>query len=281
MLGRRFASSRRTFLQAGVAAMIGAELGQGRAFASGTAQGNRQLSPQVASVKALVFDTFGTVVDWRTSVTREVEDLARRKRLTVDGAKFADAWRAGYRPSMDRVRNGQLPWTKLDRLHRLTLDKILPDFGITGLSETEVETLNRAWHRLQPWPDAVAGLMRLKAKFIIAPLSNGNVSLMTDMAKHAGLPWDCILGAELARHYKPDREVYQSAADFLDLKPAEVMMVAAHSGDLGAAKDVGLRTAFVTRLLEYGPDGKPDLKAASPVDISATDFIDLARQLGV
>ena len=281
MLNRRLTSSRRTFLQAGAAAIIGAELGTGRAFASATAQRNQQLSPQLASVKALVFDTFGTVVDWRTSVAREVEDLARRKGLTVDAAKFADAWRAGYRPSMERVRSGQLPWTKLDRLHRMTLDKILPDFGITGLSDTELDTLNRAWHRLQPWPDAVAGLLRLKTKFIIAPLSNGNVSLMTDMAKHAGLPWDCILGAELARHYKPDREVYQSAADFLDLKPAEVMMVAAHSGDLTAAKDVGLRTAFVTRLLEYGPNGKPDVNAATPVDISATDFRDLARQFGV
>ena len=281
MLNRRLTSSRRTFLQAGAAAIIGAELGTGRAFASATAQRNQQLSPKLASVKALVFDTFGTVVDWRTSVAREVEDLARRKGLTVDAAKFADAWRAGYRPSMERVRSGQLPWTKLDRLHRMTLDKILPDFGITGLSDTELDTLNRAWHRLQPWPDAVAGLLRLKTKFIIAPLSNGNVSLMTDMAKHAGLPWDCILGAELARHYKPDREVYQSAADFLDLKPAEVMMVAAHSGDLTAAKDVGLRTAFVTRLLEYGPNGKPDVNAATPVDISATDFRDLARQFGV
>ena len=281
MIERRFTSSRREFLQAGTAAMIGAELGNSRALASGMAQGSRQPTPQLASVKALVFDTFGTVVDWRTSVTREVEDLTRRKGLKVDGAKFADAWRAGYRPSMDRVRTGQLPWTKLDRLHRMTLDKILVEFGIAGLSETETDALNRAWHRLRPWPDAVAGLTRLKSRFIIAPLSNGNIALMTNMAKHAGLPWDCILGAELARHYKPDREVYQSAADFLDLKPADVMMVAAHSGDLRAARDVGLRTAFVTRPLEYGPNGKPDLKADSPVDISATDFNDLASRLGV
>ena len=281
MIDRRFASSRREFLQSGTAAMIGAEMGNGRALASGMAQGSRQPNPQAASVKALVFDTFGTVVDWRTSVTREVEDLGRRKGLKVDGAKFADAWRAGYRPSMDRVRTGQLPWTKLDRLHRMTLDKILVEFGITGLSEAETDALNRAWHRLRPWPDAVAGLTRLKSKFIIAPLSNGNISLMTNMAKHSGLPWDCILGAELARHYKPDPEVYQSAADFLDLKPADVMMVAAHSGDLRAAKEVGLRTAFVARPLEYGPNGKPDLKADSPVDISATDFNDLASRLGV
>jgi 2-haloacid dehalogenase len=272
--------SRREFLQAGAAAMTGAEFAFGRATASGMAQSSGQSNPQAGLVKALVFDTFGTVVDWRTSVTQEVEQLARRKGLTVDGAKFADAWRAGYGPSMNRVRTGELPWTKLDRLHRMTLDQILIDFGIKGLSETETDALNRAWHRLRPWPDAVAGLTRLKKRFIIAPLSNGNISLMTDMAKHSGLPWDCILGAELARHYKPDREVYQSAADILDLRPAEVMMVAAHSGDLRAAKDVGLRTAFVTRPLEYGPNGKPDLKAAIPVDISATDFNDLASQMG-
>ena len=272
--------SRREFLQAGAVALTGAEFAFGRATASGMAQSKGLSNPQVALVKALVFDTFGTVVDWRTSVTQEVEQLARRKGLTVDGAKFADAWRAGYRPSMDRVRTGKLPWTKLDRLHRMTLDQILIDFGIKGLSETETDALNRAWHRLRPWPDAVAGLTRLKKRFIIAPLSNGNISLMTDMAKHSGLPWDCILGAELARHYKPDREVYQSAADILDLRPAEVMMVAAHSGDLRAAKEVGLRTAFVTRPLEYGPNGKPDLKAAIPVDISAKDFNDLASQMG-
>ncbi len=280
MIRCRATSSRREFLQTGAVAMIGAELGAGRAGASSLAQGSRQSNPQAASVKALVFDVFGTVVDWRSSVTQEVEELARRKALTVDGAKFADAWRAGYRPSMDRVRKGELPWTKLDRLHRMTLDRILVDFGITGLSEMETDALNRAWHRLRPWPDAVAGLARLKKKFIIAPLSNGNISLITDMAKHSGLPWDCILGAELARHYKPDREVYQSAADILDIKPAEVMMVAAHLGDLRAAKDVGLRTAFVVRPLEYGPSGKPDLKADSTVDISAKDFNDLAGQLG-
>ena len=280
MLRRCVTPSRREFLQAGAVAMIGAESGVGRAVASGMAQSSVRPTPQVASVKALVFDTFGTVVDWRTSVTQEIEELARRKGLTVDGAKFADAWRAGYRPSMDRVRTGELPWTKLDRLHRMTLDKILIDFRITGLSEAETDALNRAWHRLRPWPDAVAGLTRLKKRFTIAPLSNGNISLMTAMAKHSGLPWDCILGAELVRHYKPDREVYQSAADILDLKAGEVMMVAAHSGDLRAARDVGLRTAFVTRLLEYGPNGKPDLKADSPVDISAKDFNDLASQLG-
>ena len=148
---------------------------------------------------------------------------------------------------MNRVRTGELPWTKLDALHRTILDRILGDFGISGLTESEADDLNRAWHRLKPWPDTVAGLTRLKKRFTIAPLSNGNIALMTDLAKHSGLPWDCILGAELVRHYKPDREVYESAAGFLNLEKSDVMMVAAHLGDLRAAKGVGLRTAFVTR----------------------------------
>src|SRR5258708_17899947 len=181
---------------------------------------------------------------------------------------------------MNRVRTGELPWTKLDRLHRMILDKLLVDYGMTGLSEAETDALNRAWHRLRPWPDSVAGLTRLKKTFIIAPLSNCNIALMTDLAKHSGLPWDCILGAELVRHYKPDREVYESAADFLDLPPGDVMMVAAHLGDLRAAKRVGLKTAFVTRPLEFGPTGKPDLTADASIDVSAKDFNDLARQLG-
>ncbi|MCM3880499.1 MAG: haloacid dehalogenase type II [Vicinamibacterales bacterium] len=270
MIPRRATVSRRTLLRAGAIAMIGAK---------GAASG-AQLKPEFVSVKALVFDTFGTVVDWRSSVTQEVEQLAKRKGLKVDAVKFADAWRGGYGPSMNRVRTGELPWTKLDALHRMTLDKLLVDFGISGLSEAEIDALNRAWHRLRPWPDAVGGLTRLKKKFIIAPLSNGNISLMTDLAKHSGLPWDCILGAELVRHYKPDREVYQSAADILDLKVSEVMMVAAHLGDLRAAKAVGLRTAFVSRPLEFGPGGKPDLQPDSSVDVTAKDFSDLASQLG-
>lgn len=278
---RRFASvSRREFLQAGTVGIVGATSVRANGVAAVGQPERGRLDQPVASVKALVFDVFGTVVDWRTSVTREVQDLAMRKGLTVDAAKFADAWRAGYGPTMNRVRNGELPWTKLDALHRMILEKILIDFGITGLSEAETDTLNRVWHRLQPWPDAVGGLTRLKNRFIIAPLSNGNISLMTDLAKHSGLPWDCILGAELVRHYKPDREVYQSAADFLDLKVAEVMMVAAHLGDLRAAKGVGLRTALVTRPLEYGPHGTPDLKPDSSADVAAKDFNDLAERLG-
>jgi 2-haloacid dehalogenase len=261
--------SRRRFLQAGAMA-VGSDLD----FRSQPARENRDLTP-----KALVFDTFGTVVDWRSSVAREVRALAARKGLTLDAEKFADAWRAGYGPSMSRVRNGELPWTKLDALHRMILDRLLVEFNVTGLTEPEKRDLNRAWHRLTPWPDAVPGLTRLKKTFIIAPLSNGNISLMTNLAKYGGLPWDCILGAELVRHYKPDREVYQSAADILDLQPGDVMMVAAHLGDLRAAKSVGLRTAFVIRPLEFGPGGKPDLAADGSVDITAKDFNDLADRL--
>jgi 2-haloacid dehalogenase len=272
--------SRRTLLRAGVVGVVGAQ-----PFTSGAAltleAQSREPSPTgLASVKALVFDVFGTVVDWRTSVAGEIEQLSKRKGFTVDGPKFADAWRAEYAPSMNRVRNGDMPWTRLDDLHRMVLDRIMKDFGISGLSETEIVTLNRAWHRLRPWPDVVSGLTRLKKKFIIAPLSNGNIALMTNMARNAGLPWDCILGAELVRHYKPDREVYLSAAHFLDVEPGEVMMVAAHLGDLRAAKAVGLRTGFVVRPHEYGPGRTPDLKPDSSVDVAATDFNDLARQLG-
>jgi len=270
--------SRRTWLQASVMGPVGAAVWHAAAQAAPQARGGSR--PDLGGVKALVFDVFGTVVDWRTAVAREVEQLARRKQLTIDGAKFADAWRGGYGPSMNRVRTGELPWTRLDDLHRMTLDKILGDFGVTSLTGDEKEDLNRAWHRLDPWPDTVAGLTRLKKRFILAPLSNGNIALMTDLARHAHLPWDCILGAELVRHYKPDHEVYESAADFLRLTRPEVMMVAAHLGDLRAAKAAGLRTAFVTRPKEFGANGKPDLQADASVDVSATDFNDLARQLG-
>ena len=278
MIRRGVAVSRRRFVRTAVVAAIGAEWSARRMSAFDESQAAPK--PELAAVKALVFDVFGTVVDWRTSVAQEVDQLAKKKGFQVDGAKFADAWRAGYGPSMNRVRTGDLPWTKLDVLHRMMLDKILVDFGITGLSEIEIDGLNRAWHRLRPWPDSVSGLTRLKKRFIIAPLSNGNVSLMTNLAKFGGLPWDCILGAELARHYKPDREVYQSAADILDLKVSEIVMVAAHLGDLRAAKGVGLQTAFVPRPLELGPQGKPELKPDSSVDLTAADFNDLARQFG-
>jgi 2-haloacid dehalogenase len=277
---RSYGISRRGFLSGSAAALAGSRLFAAAPLAAvPAAQGVKPAGPPSGSVKALVFDVFGTVVDWRSSVTAEVQRLSRRTGVTVDATKFADAWRAGYGPSMNRVRSGELPWTKLDALHRMTLDRILADLGIDAWSEADKAALNRAWHRLTPWPDVVQGLTRLKRKFIIAPLSNGNISLMTDLARYARLPWDCILGAELVRHYKPDREVYQSAADILDLQPAEVMMVAAHLGDLRAAKSVGLRTAFVARPLEYGANGKPDLQPDASVDVAARDFLDLVRRL--
>jgi 2-haloacid dehalogenase len=265
--------SRREFLQAGALTLAAADFASA---ASHIAQG----ASSPISAKALVFDTFGTVVDWRSSVAREVDALAKRKGVVVDGAKFADAWRAGYGPSMNRVRSGELPWTKLDDLHRIILDKLLTDSPLAGLTDSERVSLNYAWRRLTPWPDSVAGLTRLKKKFIIAPLSNGNIALMTELAKYGGLPWDCILGAELVHHYKPDPEVYLSAPEILGFRKDEVVMVAAHLGDLRAAKAVGLRTALVVRPNEYGPAGKPDLKGDASVDLSATDFNDLARQLG-
>lgn len=230
-------------------------------------------------VKALVFDVFGTVVDWRGSIIKEGEALNRAKGWKVDWAKLAGKWRAGYGPSMDRVRKGDLPWTKIDTLHRMVLDKLLVEFGIDSIPESEKDHINRMWHRLHGWPDAVAGLTRLKKKYVIATLSNGNVALLTNMAKFAGLPWDCILSAELMRHYKPDPEAYLGAADLLGLKPEEVMMVAAHTGDLRAAAKTGLRTAFVSRPLEYGAGGKAD-QTPTGVDYTAKDFLDLAGQLG-
>lgn len=234
-------------------------------------------------VKALIFDVFGTVVDWRGSIIKEGEELNRAKGWQVDWGRFADEWRGRYVPSMQQVAKGELPWTKLDELHRMSLETLLPQFGLTALSEAEKEHLNRVWHRLLPWPDAVEGLQRLKQKYIIATLSNGNVSLLVEMAKFAGLPWDCVLSAELARAYKPDPRSYLSAVEFLSLTPAEVMMVAAHANDLEAAKGQGLKTAFVFRPLEYGPTpAHPPVMPTteSGFDYLSTDFLDLAQQLG-
>jgi 2-haloacid dehalogenase len=246
------------------------------------ASAQAQAIPEKArGVQLLVFDTFGTVVDWRSSVIAEGEKLGTEKGLKVDWAAFADAWRGGYGPSMNRVRTGQLPWTKLDALHRMTLDGLLEKFKIEGLTEDEKKHLNKVWHRLHGWPDSVAGLTRLKKRYVISPLSNGNVSLLTDMAKFAGLPWDVILSTELVRHYKPDKETYLMPGEFWDLEPSGVMMVAAHEGDLDSAKALGLRTAFVYRPLEYGPARKPGQPAAGKFDFMAKDFRDLATQLGL
>ncbi len=234
---------------------------------------------QPDSIKALAFDVFGTVVDWRSTVIREGRALGKAKGLNVDWAAFADAWRDGYGPAMNRVRNGELQWKTIDELHRLILDGLLERFAITGLDEAEKDRLNRVWHRLDPWPDAVEGLTKLKSRFIIASLSNGNVALLVNMAKHGGLPWDAVLSAELAGRYKPDREVYLKAADLLGLEPAAVMMVAAHKGDLRAAARAGLRTAFVPRPRER-PNRQIDLSVDGEFDVSATDFVDLASKLG-
>ena len=231
-------------------------------------------------MRALLFDVFGTVVDWRSSIIAEGRKLGREKNLRVNWPAFADAWRAGYRPAMARVRSGELPWTPIDALHRMILDELLERFAIRGLSEAEIEHLNRVWHRLKPWPDARAGLRRLKRDVVIATLSNGNVALLTNMAKFAGLPWDCILSAELFNHYKPDPETYLGAARLLGCAPQEVMMVAAHKDDLYAAKSCGLRTAFVARPRERGPKAQVDVTPEPAFDFNASDFIDLARQLG-
>jgi 2-haloacid dehalogenase len=230
-------------------------------------------------VRALVFDVFGTVVDWRGSLIAEGRRLGRAKRIDVDWAAFADAWRAGYRPAMARVRSGALGWTPIDALHRMILDELLERFAIRGLSEAEIEHLNRVWHRLKPWPDARAGLRRLKRDVVIATLSNGNVALLTNMAKFAGLPWDCILSAELFNHYKPDPETYLGAARLLGCAPQEVMMVAAHKDDLRAARACGLHTGFVARPLEYGPGMRVDRRPEKDFDINARDFNDLAAKL--
>ena len=233
----------------------------------------------LSRVRALAFDVFGTVVDWRSTVIREGEALGRAKGLRVDWAAFADAWRDGYGPAMNRVRQGKLPWKTIDELHRMNLDDLLDRFGIEGLSEPEKDGFNRVWHRLDPWPDSVAGLLKLKEKFTVATLSNGNVALLVNMANRAGLPWDAVLSAELAGHYKPDREVYLKAASLLGLPPGEVMMVAAHKEDLRAAAGAGLRTAFVPRPQER-PNRRIDLSYEDSFDVNAKDFLDLAAQLG-
>ncbi len=232
------------------------------------------------NVRALTFDVFGTVVDWRASIIREGQLLAARKSYEIDWGEFADRWRSGYGPAMNKVRTGELPWTKIDDLHRMILDDLVVEFGLEGMSERELDDFNRAWHRLSPWPDTVSGLNRLKTKYVITTLSNGNVSLLTNMAKNGGLPWDAILSAELSGHYKPDPEAYLKAADLLSLAPEQVMMVAAHPGDLRAAAQAGLRTAYVIRPLERGPGRPVNRNPDGEFDYTAEDFVDLAKQLG-
>ena len=230
-----------------------------------------------AGVRVLAFDVFGTVVDWYGSIARDVARIDPG----IDAGAFALAWRRGYDPAMQRVRRGELGWTRLDDLHRLILDDILPEFGLAHLGEAERRELNLVWHRLDPWPDSVSGLTRLKRHFTLCTLSNGNLGLLTDLSKRAGLPWDLILSAEVFRHYKPDPQTYLGVADVFGLRPEQVMLVATHAHDLRAAAACGLRTAFVERPLECGPQSRNDLGSEPDVDadITARDFLDLASQL--
>ena len=229
-------------------------------------------------IRALSFDIFGTVVDWRTAIIREGQLLGQRLGLDVDWPAFADAWRAGYQPAMQQVRAGALPWTTIDGLHRLILDKLLAARGLV-LAEADAADFNRVWHRLIPWPDSVAGLHRLKSRYTIASLSNGNLALLVAMAKHAGLPWDAVLSAELFHHYKPDPEVYLGAARLLGLEPGQLMMVAAHPSDLRAAAACGLRTAYIPRPLERGAGGPMEAWQEGEFDFVAPDLCALAHQL--
>ncbi len=235
----------------------------------------------IEKVKALTFDVFGTVVDWRSSIIREGRAVGARLGQETDWEAFADAWRGLYQPSMEAVRSGQRPWTKLDDLHRESLVILMERFGLSGLSEDDIDDFNRAWHRLDPWPDSVAGMQRLARKYVLATLSNGNVALLVNMAKRAGLPWDAILGAEPTGHYKPQPQAYRGTADMLGLAPEECMLVAAHNDDLLAARAVGFQTAFVSRPTEYGSGQSKDFEAEHDFELVADSFEDLAQQLGL
>jgi 2-haloacid dehalogenase len=231
------------------------------------------------NVKALFFDVFGTLVDWRTGIAREAHSILQPLGYAIDWIAFADAWRDQYQPAMDEVRTGHIPYAKLDVVHRRMLQKIAPLFGLEKLGETDLNRLTLAWHRLDAWEDVPAGLARLRKRFRIAPVSNGNIALMSDLARRNDLRWDAILGAELARDFKPKAAVYLSAADAFNLQPSECMMCAAHSGDLQAAADNRLRTAFIAR-----PHERPGFSESSPsipVDVVSRTTEDLATQLGV
>ena len=234
------------------------------------------IHPLAGQLKLLAFDIFGTVVDWHGSIARELGQLHPQ----VDGPAFARRWRQGYTPAMARVMRGELGWTRIDELHRLILDDMLPAFGLGHLHEAQRQHLNRVWHRLDPWPDVLAGLRRLKSRYLVCTLSNGNLGLLTDMAKRAGLPWDCVLSAEVFRAYKPDPAVYLGAARVFDLDPGQAMLVAAHHDDLAGARACGLRTAYIERPLEFGAARPKDVSPVKENDLHARDFSDLADQLG-
>ncbi len=231
-------------------------------------------------MRALFFDVFGTLVDWRTSIAREAKAVLEPLGHSADWPAFADAWRDEYQPAMEEVRAGRIPFSRLDVLHRRNLDRILPRFGISGLGEETLQHLNRAWHRLDAWSDVPPGLARLRQRFWLAPVSNGNISLMVGLARRNNLPWDAVLGAEVAGDYKPKPRVYLAACEAFDLPPSECAMVAAHSSDLAAAAASGLRTAHIARPNEHGP-GKGETKPTVPVDYAAADLEELAGKLGV
>jgi len=235
----------------------------------------------LSQVKALVFDVFGTVVDWRSSLIADFTEWGKKRCISADWTALVDGWRAVYAASMDEVRkHPERGYVILDTLHRQSLEKLVEQLGISGLDDADLHTLTMGWHRLHPWPDSVSGLTRLKTKYIIGTLSNGNVALLTEMAKFAKLPWDAIFSAELFEHYKPDPETYLGAARLLCLSPAQVMMVAAHNHDLKAAQKLGLKTGFVARPTEYGPLQKYDLEAKGDWDVVAKDFGELAARMG-
>ncbi|GAB3686093.1 haloacid dehalogenase type II [Salinisphaera aquimarina] len=225
--------------------------------------------------RILAFDVFGTVVDWHGSIVREVDALG----LGVDAVVFARDWRAGYKPAMARVMSGELGWMRIDALHRIILEEVLSKHGVTSLDDTAKDDLNRAWHRLDPWPDTVAALTRLKTRFMLCTLSNGNIGLLADMAKRAGLPWDCVLSAEVFHKYKPDPGTYLGVADVFDAAPNDVMLVAAHQSDLDAARDCGLRCAYIERIDEFGADAPKDISGDARNNFHARDLADLADQL--
>ena len=238
-------------------------------------------SPLTVLAKVLAFDIFGTVVDWHGSIAKEINAMGwQAKGLQVDGGEFALAWRAGYQPAMQRVMSGELGWTLIDDLHRMILDEILVKFNITHLSEAQKRHLNKVWHRLEAWPDSVAGLTRLKRKFTICSLSNGNLGLLTNMAKRAGLPWDCILSAEVFRAYKPHPSTYLGVAKVFDVAPGEVMLVAAHQDDLAAARQCGLQSAYIERPHEFGRQQPKDVSPMAANTWHAKDLLALADQLG-
>ena len=230
-------------------------------------------------VKALFFDMFGTMLDWRSSIARETRSILEPLGASFDWHAFADAWRAEYRPAMNEVIAGRRPFVKLDVLHRENLEKILPRFGVTGLDAATIDAINMGWHRLDTWPDVPDALRRLRTKYLVATLSNGNVSLMVDVARRNGIVFDAILGAEFARAYKPQPEAYQRSCAAFDLPPSECLMCAAHERDLAAAASTGMRTAFIHRPNEFGP-GKGGALPHEPVDLFVESVGELAAALG-